>query len=210
MDARTGASLCSQRWSACAECGPSKDRACACLGDRRSRRRPQLQQAQQRHDEHWQQACGQDAVIAGFTMRRCVVAAGVLRVHYGAGVRVHGHSWRLGSMAGMQRALCRQGRNAHAHRLDRLRLAPAADQRSDQHQHHRQTGKQGQQPVATGQTQHAWKCKPPRKPGRWSRPMRDRMSHPVAPVAPNDPRPGMRRSRRARIGWACRFSFRAR
>ncbi len=66
-------------------------------------------------------------------MRRCVVGAGVLHVRYGAGVRVRSQTGRLGSMTGMQRARCRQRWNTHAHRLDRLRLAPAADQRCDQH-----------------------------------------------------------------------------
>ncbi len=185
VDARTGATLCAQWWPTCAECGPSKDRACACLGECRGRRRPQLQQAQQRRHEQWQQACGQDAVIAGFAMRRCIMGAGVRHVHYGAGVRVRSQTGRRGSMTGMQRALCRQCRSTYAHRLDRLRLAPAADQRSDQHQHHRQTGKQGQQPVATGQTQHASKCKPPRRPAAMV--AADARPH-VAPGCPGQPR----------------------
>lgn len=82
--------------------------------------------------------------------------AGILVSHPMAGcravLRVAGVLGR--QMAGMLRGDSIERRSAGAHRLGGAHLVPAADQRSHQHQCHRQAGKPVQQAMATDGMQH--------------------------------------------------------
>ncbi|SMQ97818.1 hypothetical protein PD885_00550 [Xanthomonas fragariae] len=143
-----------QRWPTCPKGGPAQGRPCLRLDVHWNRRWPELQQTQHHPCQPWQQPRGQYAVVAGFAMHGRVVATGKVRCRISTGVPMRRSLQRHGQMIGMQRTARIKSRPIHAHRLARLRLAQTTDQRSHQHQRHRQTGKQVQQPVTAERTQH--------------------------------------------------------